>query len=72
MDVVAKKMSVIVALFALMVVLAMGLISGVSVEVVLMRGGLVFFMAMGCSMLLFNLALKDRPDLSEIDDEEGE
>ena len=72
MDVVAKKMSVIAALFALMVVLAMGLISGVSVEVVLMRGGVVLFMAMGCSMLLFNLALKDRPDLSEIDDEEGE
>lgn len=71
MDVVAKKMSVIAALFALMVVLAMGLISGVSVEVVLMRGGLVFFMLMGISLALFKLALKDRPVMSETDDDEN-
>ncbi len=69
MDVLAKKMSIISALLGLMVVLAAGLIAGVAREVVLIRGGLVFFMLMGISMALFKLALKDRLDLSETDDE---
>lgn len=71
MDVLAKKMSIVSALLGLMVVLAAGLIAGVAREVVLIRGGLVFFMVMGISMVLFKLALKDRPVISETDDENG-
>ena len=71
MDVLAKKMSILSALLGLVVVLAAGLIAGVAREVVLLRGGLVFFMVMGISMALFKLALKDRPVMSETDDDEN-
>lgn len=72
MGLLAKKMSIIAALLALMVVLLTGFISGGAVDVIMMRGGLIFFMIMGIGMLLFNLALKDRLDTSEINAEADE
>lgn len=72
MGLLAKKMSIIAALLALIVVLLTGFISGGAVDVIMMRGGLIFFMIMGIGMLLFNLALKDRLDTSEINAEADE
>ncbi len=62
MVLLAKKLSIIAALLALIVALAAGGLSGLSWGLVLMRGGAAFFMVMASSMVLFSLALKHPPE----------
>ena len=60
--VLAKKLSIVAALIAMTVVIAAGFISGVSWDVVLMRGGIVFSIVVVIGAVLFNLAVADRPE----------
>lgn len=65
MDVLAKKMSILAALIAMVVVIVVGGLSSLPWELVLMRGGTAFVLVIACSMLLFKLALRDRPRVDE-------
>ncbi len=60
--VLAKKLSIVAALIAMAVVITAGFISGVSWDVVLMRGGIVFSIVAVVGAVLFNLAVADRPE----------
>jgi len=61
MDILAKKLSVISAIIAMLVVAAAGLISGVYWESVMIRSAASFFAVLLAGIVLFRLALKDRP-----------
>lgn len=60
--VLAKKLSIVAALIAMAVVITAGFVSGVSWDVVLMRGGIVFSIVAVVGVVLFNLAVADRPE----------
>ena len=70
MDLLAKKLSVIAALAAMTVAIVVGGLSGIPVEVVLLRGGVVFLVMISCSMVLMKLALKDREQRGDGEKEE--
>jgi len=58
--VLAKKLSIVAAIIAMTVVITAGFMSGVSWDIVLIRGGIVFSFVMAVSAVLFNLAVTDR------------
>ena len=62
MEVLSRKLSVLTAIVALTVTMVVGFSAGVSWDVTLIRGFILFILIMVVSLILFGLALKDRPE----------
>lgn len=65
MDVLAKKLSILMALLAMIVIILAGFIAGLPWELVLARSGGAFIVVVMVSIVLFKLALDDKPGDAE-------